>query len=161
VLLQGVFEAFVLSSSPDPVTVAMRLRAASYVLSPFEGLVLAVAAVLVALDGITSGERRGPSTTPGRVALIGAVLLAAIIVVASGARLVDVLLGHLDVNGPGPASWPARLTSGAGHLGSVLAGLVGGGLALWTVEDGDLGWALRRVDHDVEDDRGDADEPYF
>jgi hypothetical protein len=161
VLRQGVAQAFALSSSPDHVTVVMRLRAATYVLGPFEGLMLAVAALLVALDGISSGERRGPSTTTGRVALVGAVLLAAIIVLASGARLVDVLLGHLDVNASGATPWPARLSAGLDYLGSVLAGVVGGGLALRTLEDGDLGWALGRVDHDVEDDDGDADQPYF
>jgi len=151
VLVQGIFVAVGLSFGTDTtITFADRLRQASVVLSPFDGVVLLVAAFLVALDGITTGDRRGPSTTVGRVASVGVIVLTVVIGLGAVARLIDVLAGHVNTGGFGPEPWSSRLGSAFGLLSSVLAALAAGGLALRTLDDRAWDWSLRRFRSDDE-----------
>jgi len=156
-LVQGVLYSFALSSSDLPISVAARFRIGSQVLSPFLGLLLIVATVLVALDGITSGERRGPTSRLGQVALNAALVLALLVGLGSAIRSVDMLLGHTNPIGFGPSSWPSRLEGAVAHWTSLAVALAAAWLAARTLGDGDLMWAFRRAAAAPDADGFDAD----
>ncbi|HVM66390.1 MAG TPA: hypothetical protein VMU14_16090 [Acidimicrobiales bacterium] len=138
-LAEGIFLAAAASGSPSRASFATRLRLAGQVLGPFEGVVLVVAALLVALDGITSGERRGYATNAGRVSLIGAVVLATIIAVGGTARAIDVLTGHISPVGYFAGLVSERLSLAVIQCASVLAAIAAGWLALRALDD--AAWA--------------------
>ncbi len=145
VLATGIAQAAAIRSTGTTFGLGDRLRFAAQALSPFDGVVLLVATLLVALDAITSGDRRGPATRVGRAALAGVIALSVAIVVGGAARLVDVLAGHVGPLGRFPSTVAERLGPALGQVASVLAAAAAGWLALRTIEDGDWEWAWRRA----------------
>jgi hypothetical protein len=97
------------NAGQSALPVVDRLRYASQGVTPLDALIALGGALLVALDGITSGERRGTSTAQGTVALYGIALMSLMVAVASAARFVDVLAGHVDLIGSLPGHVMYRL----------------------------------------------------
>jgi hypothetical protein len=101
-------------------------------------LVALIAVVLVALDGITSGDRRGPSTPAGRSALYVSALVAAVVSLGLIARVADMLAGNVAINAPGPHARVMYRIANAGEFVPAIIFAVGAlWLALQTLDDGD------------------------
>jgi hypothetical protein len=134
-------------------SVVERLRVASLPISAFDGFLLLAAAILLALDGITSGERRRLTRPMGAVAAYLGATLAAIIVVVSGARCVDMLLGHVEAQTvPIQYTFAGRLTAALPQAASALVAAAACWLAFSCLDNDDAWWRSRPAPAEDDDD---------
>jgi hypothetical protein len=124
-------------SGQTAVPVADRLRFAAQNVSPFDGLVALAAVLLVALDGITSGERRAASTAAGKLAIYAVAVMSLIVSVAAAARFIDVLAGHVDLSVTVPGHVVYRLGIALPQGATFLLASAACWLAFRTWGDGD------------------------
>jgi len=117
-----------LTGSAVGISAGDRLRYAAENVGFLPSLLAFAAALLVGADGITSGERRGPATDAGRIAVYTAGVIGLIVAMVSVARTVDILTGHVNVVGP---ATPAHYAFRAGFALDQVVGLLVGGAACW------------------------------
>jgi hypothetical protein len=120
------------------VDAGARLRYAAQNVSPISGVIALVAVLMVALEGISTGVRSGPSTPAGRVALYGTAVMSAIVAVAGGGRGVDLLAGHINFIGPSiHGALQYRAGAALAEAGTLLLGVTACACAFWTLDDRD------------------------
>jgi hypothetical protein len=134
VLVAGLFEAISLQTHPPALlgqqagqaaTTSVRLRTASEVLEPWLGVVALLAAVVLELPwhltAIRPTERTGLWQTTRSVVIAVTTVLA----LATSARILDVLTGHVYSDGSVVPSAALRLSAAAELFATLLAAVAG------------------------------------
>lgn len=131
----------------QPSTPAIyKLRAAADYLGTFPGLFALGGVFSLAVDSITSGERRRPVTRLGRPVLWVAIITAGIVAVAAAARIVDILRGQISPisNFPG-SGWPFRISVALDRMVALIPALAAVAVGWWALDD----VALAEIDEGV------------
>ncbi|MHB8662882.1 MAG: hypothetical protein ACYDH6_09380 [Acidimicrobiales bacterium] len=114
-----------------------RLRLAALSIGAFDGVLLVVALVLMSMEGITTGDRLGPATSWGRLALPTAAGMALIVGALNVERFIDVLAGRVNLIGPGLGGHGLyRIGAAAPQAASVILAVAAAWLAWHLMRDG-------------------------